>query len=214
MTGLLLRSLIIGFSIAAPVGPIGVLCIRRTLAFGRVSGLVSGLGAATADACYGSLAALGLAAATNLLIAQQNWLRLFGGLFLCYLGLRTLLEPPATLSPLYSVSLQTRPTRQLWGDYLSTLALTLTNPLTILSFIAIFTSLGVATSQLNQGLLVVAGVFLGSATWWLMLSSIASVLRQRFLTPGGLRWINRLSGLIILGFGLGTLISLAINLLP
>src|SRR5512140_2506793 len=92
---LFLRGLLIGFSIAAPVGPIGVLCIRRTLANGRVSGLVTGLGAATADGLYGCVAGFGLTFISSLLIDQQMWLRLFGGLFLCYLGLKTLLSKPA-----------------------------------------------------------------------------------------------------------------------
>ncbi len=92
---LFFRGLVIGFSIAAPVGPIGVLCIRRTLANGKISGLVSGLGAATADALYGCVAGFGLTFISSLLIDQQMWLRLFGGLFLCYLGVKTLLSQPA-----------------------------------------------------------------------------------------------------------------------
>jgi len=91
----LLKGLIIGFSIAAPVGPIGVLCIRRTLTGGRASGLVSGLGAASADAIYGCIAGFGLAFISNFMISQQAWLRLIGGLFLCYFGLKTLLTKPA-----------------------------------------------------------------------------------------------------------------------
>ena len=94
-TSLLLKGLLIGFSIAAPVGPIGVLCIRRTLVQGRAAGLVSGLGAASADAVYGSIAAFGLSFVSGLLISQQSWLKLIGGAFLCYLGIRTLLAQPA-----------------------------------------------------------------------------------------------------------------------
>ena len=126
---LLLRGLIIGFSIAAPVGPIGVLCIRRTLAQGRAAGLVSGLGAASADALYGCVAGFGLTFVSGLLIAQQSWLKLLGGVFLCYLGVRTLLAQPAERAAAAGGM-------GLAGAYGSTFLLTLTNPTTILSFAA------------------------------------------------------------------------------
>src|SRR5712675_196490 len=120
----LLRGLVIGFSIAAPVGPIGVLCIRRTLAEGRLAGLACGLGAATADACYGAVAGFGLTAVSNLLVSYQTWLQLVGVLFLCYLGIQTFLARPAgEAARLRSGS----PT----GAYLATIILTLTNPMTI-----------------------------------------------------------------------------------
>src|SRR5579862_4353247 len=118
-----LRGLLIGFSIAAPVGPIGVLCIRRTLANGRVNGLVTGLGAATADACYGAVAGFGLTFISGLLIDQRVWLRLIGGAFLCYLGVKTFLARPAEQAAAAKSS-------SLAGAYTSTLFLTLTNPTT------------------------------------------------------------------------------------
>ncbi|MBN2147455.1 MAG: LysE family translocator [Anaerolineales bacterium] len=199
---ILLRGLIIGFSIAAPVGPIGVLCIRRTLADGRLAGLVSGLGAACADAFYGSVAAFGLAAIANLLIGQHTWLRLVGGIFLCYLGIKTFFSRPAE-------GAATAGKRSLPGAFASTFVLTLTNPLTILSFAGIFAGLGLG--QLRQGveqaLLMVAGVFSGSALWWLLLSGGVSLLRQK-VTVGILQWINRLSGVVIAGFGMAALIGL------
>ncbi len=198
----LLRGLIIGFSIAAPVGPIGVLCIRRTLAEGRASGLVSGLGAATADAIYGCVAGFGLTFVSNFLVSQQAWLRLMGGGFLCYLGLRTFLSQPAERAASVRGS-------GLVGAYTSTFFLTITNPMTILSFAAIFAGLGVGSARgtyLSAAALVL-GVFSGSALWWFILSGGVSVLRTRF-NPQGLRWINRISGLIILGFGLMALLSL------
>ena len=154
----LLRGLIIGFSIAAPVGPIGVLCIRRTLAAGRASGLVSGLGAATADAIYGCIAGFGLTFISSILISQQVWLRLIGGVFLCYLGLKTFLARPAQQAALAGGN-------GLVGAYASTFFLTLTNPMTILSFAAIFAGLGVTSASGNYvsaGVLVL-GVFIGSA---------------------------------------------------
>lgn len=197
----LLRGLVIGFAIAAPVGPIGLLCIQRTLSSGRRAGLVSGLGAATADAVYGSVAAFGLTAISQALVSQQIWLRLGGGLFLCYLGLRTFLarvaEKPAGAGG-----------RGLVGDYASTFVLTMTNPLTILSFMAVFAGLGLsAGGGYGQAALLVLGVFSGSAAWWLTLSLGVGLLQTR-LGPATLRWINRLSGAIIFAFGLAALASL------
>jgi threonine/homoserine/homoserine lactone efflux protein len=198
----LLRGLLIGLSIAAPVGPIGVLCIRRTLAAGRVYGLVSGLGAATADAFYGSVAGFGLTFLSSFLIEQRFWLRLIGGLFLCYLGIRTFLAQPAERAAAAKST-------GLTGAYASTLLLTLTNPTTIFSFAAIFAGLGLASvsgSYLSSGLLVL-GVFLGSALWWFVLSGGVSLFREKLGTRQ-LRWINRLSGGIILAFGALALASL------
>jgi len=199
---LFLQGLLIGFSIAAPVGPIGVLCIRRTLAHGRWSGLASGLGAATADALYGCVAGFGLTLISHLLIQQQSWFRFGGGVFLLYLGARTFLSRPAGTSSRASRS-------DLAGDYLSTFFLTLTNPLTVLAFAAIFAGLGLGGTGGGYGsaALMVLGVFVGSALWWLILSSGVSWLRDRF-SLRGLRWVNRISGLVILGFGAAALASL------
>jgi len=199
-----LRGLVIGFSIAAPVGPIGVLCIRRTLAEGRALGFVSGLGAATADAIYGAIAGFGLTFLSGFLVREQGWLRLVGGLFLVYLGIRTFIALP-TASAGGGVS----PTggTALWAAYATTFALTLTNPMTILSFAAIFAGLGVATREYESAGLLVTGVFTGSALWWLILSSAAGALRSR-LRPESLRWVNRGAGVVIAAFGLLALVSL------
>lgn len=200
---LLLKGVIIGLSIAAPVGPIGVLCIRRTLAEGRRAGLVSGLGAATADAIYGCIAAFGLTFISGFLVSQQTWLRLIGGLFLCDLGARALLTRPAE-----------RPAAAsgvgLGGVYASTFILTLTNPMTILSFAAVFAGLGLANTggDYVSALLLVGGVFLGSASWWLLLSGGVSLFRDRFGTAG-LTWVNRVSGLVIIAFGVVALAGVA-----
>jgi threonine/homoserine/homoserine lactone efflux protein len=197
-----LRGLIIGFSIAAPVGPIGVLCIRRTLAKGRVSGLVSGLGAATADAIYGSVAGFGLTFISNFLVSQQVWLRIIGGGFLCFLGVRTFLSKPTE----YAASAKGN---GLLGSYASTFFLTITNPVTILSFAAIFAGLGVGGASGNyvSAAVLVLGVFVGSALWWFILSNGVSVFRAKF-NPHSLRWVNRISGVIIIVFGLFALLSL------
>jgi len=200
---LFLRGLVIGFSIAAPVGPIGVLCIRRTLADGRAHGLVSGLGAATADAFFGTITAIGLTFVADFLINQQNWLRLLGGLFLLYLGVKTFLSKPAEQAA------NVKNQRGLWGAYFSTLLLTLTNPLTILSFAAIFAGLGPgASSQYTLGaLLIVIGVFTGSCAWWLILVTATGLFRSAF-TPARLGWVNRLSGVIIVAFAIVILIGI------
>jgi threonine/homoserine/homoserine lactone efflux protein len=201
----LLKGLLIGFSIAAPVGPIGVLCIQRTLDRGRIYGFVTGLGAATADGFYGFIAGFGLTIISSFLVAQQQWIRLIGGIFLVYLGLRTLLSKPATKAASIKES-------NLLSAYASTVFLTLTNPTTILSFAAVFAGIGLggATRDYLSATILVCGVFLGSALWWFILSGGVNLFRKKFNTQG-LRWVNRISGLIILGFGLLALGSLLVT---
>src|SRR5690349_2474317 len=185
----LIKGVIIGFSIAAPVGPIGVLCIRRSLADGRQMGLVTGLGAATADAAYGCVAAFGLTAISGFLVNQRVWLGLVGGAFLCYLGIRTFMSKPSEKAAQASGV-------GLISAYASTLFLTLTNPMTILSFVAVFASLGLAASpDYFSASVLVAGVFVGSAFWWLLLSNGVAIFRSR-LTSSWMQAVNRLSGVI------------------
>lgn len=193
----------IGFSIAAPVGPIGVLCIRRTLANGRLMGLATGLGAATADAIYGCMAAFGLTALTDRLVGAGMWIRLVGGAFLLYMGVRTLLAKPGDRAAAASGS-------GLAGAYLSTFVLTLTNPMTILSFLAVFAALGLGSTHPEPlaAVSLVLGVFLGSALWWLGLSGAVSMLRSRFDTRE-LRWVNLASGVVIVAFGVIAIASSA-----
>jgi threonine/homoserine/homoserine lactone efflux protein len=203
-----LKGLLLGFSIAAPVGPIGVLCIRRTVTKGRASGLVSGLGAASADALYGCVAGFGLTLVSNAILGLRTWLNLLGGVFLCYLGVRTFLSRPAEEAA-------TAGGTGLWRSYLSTLGLTLTNPMTILSFAATFAGLGLAdacgTSDAPTGYgasaSLVLGVFLGSTLWWLLLSGIVGLFRDR-LGARALQWINRISGAVLCAFGVWALFGL------
>jgi threonine/homoserine/homoserine lactone efflux protein len=202
MTHLLLRGIVIGLSIAAPVGPIGVLCIRRTLVDGRWAGFISGLGAATADAIYGSVAGFGLAFVSGFLVDRQAWIRLIGGLFLCFLGVRAFLAEPAEGADM--------PQRGgLIGAYGSTFLLTLTNPMTIMSFAAIYAGLGVAETGRDYGAAagLVVGVFSGSVLWWFTLSGVASLFRERF-DVRALRWVNTISGVVLTGFGVAALVSL------
>lgn len=193
------KGFIIGISIAAPVGPIGVLCIRRTMAYGRLSGFISGLGAATADGIYGLIAGFGLTAAANILISGQAAFKLLGGLFLVYLGARIFFA---------GISQQGAEARRsgLVSDYISTLLLTITNPMTILSFTAVFAGLGIAAgADYQSAAALVAGVIAGSAAWWLILSWTADYLHGRF----GCRFmsaVNRTSGLIVAGFGIAALV--------
>jgi threonine/homoserine/homoserine lactone efflux protein len=193
---ILLKGCLLGFAIAAPVGPIGVLCIRRTLADGRTIGFLSGLGAATADMLYGAIAAFGISTVQIVLVSQQTWLQLIGGLFLVYLGLRTFLARP----PDAAAAVGARKGRL--SAFLTTLGLTLTNPATIISFTVIFASfrLDPASGGLAAAAVLVLGVFLGSASWWMLLSSGVSLLRDRF-TSAWMIWVNRLAGVVILGFG-------------
>lgn len=200
--GAFVRGLVVGFSIAAPVGPIGLLCIRRTLADGRAVGFASGLGAATADAVYGAIAGFGLTAVSGLLVRQSGWLRVVGGLFLCYLGARIFLARPAARAA------EPGGGAGLLGAWASTFALTLTNPTTILSFVAVFAGLGIARAPGAWGAAgaLVGGVFLGSALWWLVLSGVTGAFRAR-LDVRGLRWVNRVSGAVIAAFGVVALLS-------
>jgi threonine/homoserine/homoserine lactone efflux protein len=202
------RGLVIGFAIAAPVGPIGVLVIRRTLLEGRLAGFISGAGAATADAFYGSLAAFGLTALAGILVSHSAWIRLIGGLFLCYLGLTTLRARPQERAASSS-------SQGLARAYASTVFLTITNPATIISFGAIFAGLGLVGNRAgyaSAGLLVL-GVFSGSLLWWFILSGCLSLFRQRFSTVG-LRWVNVISGVTIMLFGLAALLSVVRSILP
>ncbi len=198
---LFIRGFLIGLSVAAAIGPMAILCIRRTLAQGHLAGLATGLGVASADGCYGAVAGFGLVLISQFVVAQHVWPRLIGGIFLCYLGLKTLLAAPATRAVSASGG-------DLVRSYLSALGLTLTNPMTILSFAAIFAGLGVGTGGGYGGAgLLVLGVFIGSALWWVVLAGAVTALRGR-ITPRVLRWVNRASGTIILAFGLVALASL------
>ncbi|MGK7889205.1 MAG: LysE family translocator [Leptolyngbyaceae cyanobacterium] len=223
------HGVLLGIAIAAPVGPIGVLCIRHTLSSGRLAGLVTGLGAATADGIYGCIAGLGLSAVSDVLTDHQRLLGIGGGLFLCYLGIKTFLSRVAPLpgprigsdgvkhgsgeyrgacsdsepdgggecfQPVYGPTFFLK-------TYLETLLLTLANPATILSFTGIFIGLGMTREPGNYegSLALVFGVFIGSALWWLTLSSGVGLVRDR-LSSISLRWINRASGVVITAFGL------------
>jgi threonine/homoserine/homoserine lactone efflux protein len=196
------RGLLLGLAVAAPVGPMSVLCMRRTVAAGFRTGLLSGLGIATADALYGAIAASGLVALTAFVVGQQQALRLIGGMALLYLGLKTFRAPPAMAPAAGGVA-------DLAASYLSTLGLTLTNPATILSFTALFAGLGLGAERgaWTTASAMVLGVFVGSALWWVVLTGVMSAARRR-LEDRLLRFSNRLSGLALITFGAVALVSL------
>jgi len=198
------QGFLLGLSIAAVLGPIGLLCVRRTLVSGFAVGFVSGLGAATADASYAAIAGFGVSAVAAVLVDQRVWLRVVGGAFLVYLGLRTMRAMPAQRSARAEVG-----ATRLVGAYTSTLALTLSNPMTILSFAGVFAGIGLGSinaASTDAALLLVLGVFGGSATWWLVLASVTTGLRSR-VTTRRLRAVNLVSGLLILVFGVQALTS-------
>lgn len=191
------KGCILGLSIAAPVGPIGLLCIRRTLTYGKSQGFVTGLGAATADTIYGCIAAFGLSVATRFLVKQAEWLHLAGAIFLLYMAIRTFTSAVA------SKEANTREGRSYAWAYASTLLLTLTNPMTILSFLGLFAGLNIADNTVSAAWLVV-GVTVGSAAWWLILSLAVGSFKRR-INERTLQTINYGAALVLLGFGLYSL---------
>ncbi len=196
-----IKGLVIGFSLAVPVGPIALLCIRRTLAKGRASGLISGLGAAVADGLFGAVAGFGVAFIANFLFSHTVLLRFVGGAVLCYAGVKIFLSAP----PDHAADARDN---GLLRDFASTLVLTLTNPLTAVTFAAIFAAAGVVGKEGNYVLtsVMVAGVFCGSALWWGLLSGIVSFFHGK-VNPRGLQMVNRFSGALIAVFGLIVLVS-------
>lgn len=197
---LFIKGLIIGIVIAAPVGPIGVLCIQRSLHDGFKVGLMTGLGAAIADGTYGVIAGFGFTALSDLLVAQQFWIRLLGGFFLLYLGIK--------LFSTQSVeNTKDKSEQSSWHALVTTYLLTMTNPATVLSFLAIFSGLGLSqtTADYAHAMALVLGITLGSALWWLILSGgVALVLHHR-ISPSVIRRINKISGIIIVSFGIYSL---------
>ena len=197
-----IKGLAFGFILAATVGPMWVLCFRRTVALGALTGFVSGMGIAVADGLYGAVAAFGLTAVSGFLLEHRFWIGLAGAAFLLYLGIKSLLAKPKELGA------ERAERTGLCAAFLSTLGLTLTNPPTILAFAAIFAGLGLAAgADYATAAWIVLGVFLGSALWWIILAAAAGRLRGR-IGPGFVRTINIVSGLFILGFAIWQLVEI------
>jgi threonine/homoserine/homoserine lactone efflux protein len=198
-----LKGIGVGLVIAVPVGPVGVLCVRRTIFEGRLFGFVSGLGAAGADAVFGIVAGFGLTVISDWLLGWQDWLRAAGGVFLVWIGVTALRKRVvATARPARSAN-------NLLGAYLTTFALTISNPVTILAFLGVFAALGFSGHEatLARAGMLVAGVLTGSLLWWAGLSLVAGIFRKRF-TERHLIWLNRASGSILTISGLLLLASL------
>jgi threonine/homoserine/homoserine lactone efflux protein len=196
-----LKGILIGFAMAVPIGPIGIMCIRKTLAEGRLRGLIIGLGAATADFFYGCVAAFGITIISDTLVSQRIWIRLIGGVLLLYLGVRTFRKLPADPNiPINDTGI--------FKSYLSSLLITVTNPLTIFAFIAVFAALGLENEAIIfSGLALVVGVFAGSFLWFLSLSSGVMLFRKK-LDLIGLRWVNRIAGILIIISGIIAIVSI------
>lgn len=204
LLGFWLKGVVVGLVIAVPTGPVGVLCIRRTILHGRLAGLLSGLGAATADAVFGIIAGFGLTFVSDVLLDYQNWLRLAGAAFLLYIGISAL-----TADPLARADSQRDP-EGLLADYASTFALTISNPITILAFLAVFAAIGFTgdAATLGGAAILVLGVWLGSLLWWVGLALGTGMVRASF-DRQHLVWINRGSGGLLLLSGVALLGSLA-----
>jgi threonine/homoserine/homoserine lactone efflux protein len=203
----LITGIVVGFLVAAPVGPVAVMCIQRTLLDGRISGYATGLGAAIADTVFGAFAVFSVALVETFLSDHRPAVQFIGSVVLIGLGLRTILvrhsrkTEEAKMAPIDHLSLL-----QSTG---SAFIVTIVNPITILAFISIFAAIRISATI--DGLLgswtVVLGVMIGALAWWWLLASIASILRHRF-TERGLRWLNAVSGAVILGFGVYGLAAL------
>jgi len=196
-----LKSALIGLSIAAPVGPIGLLCIQRTLDHGSRVGLATGLGAAVADALYGAIGAFGVTAVIAVLTGARTLLAVGGALFLLWLAWKAWHDAQPRQAAAVSGGVKG------WHAFGGTFLLTMSNPATILSFIAVFSSLAAGMALVSPAWMI-AGVFLGSAAWWLLLVALVGRLRER-LQANHLRWIRRGSALLLAGFAAYQLASLA-----
>ncbi len=196
------KGLIIGASVSAPVGPIGLLCINRSLTEGRIRGFVSGLGAATADMLFCVIAGFGFSFVSRFLDEQALWIRFIGACCLIFLGLKILLSRPEERSCEVSGG-------DLAHIYVSTMLLTLINPITILFFVALFTSLGLTlTTDAHVSLtLLTLGVFVGAILWWFLLTGCVSLLHRK-LSQSAMRWVNRTSGAIIMVLGFLAFLSI------
>ena len=196
-----LKGLIIGFGMAVPIGPLGIMCIRKTLAEGHSRGLMIGIGAATADSLYSSVAAFGLTFISDVIASQHFWLRLVGGSLLLYLGIRTFRAKRK--DPTIPVI-----NKRLLESYVSAFLLALTNPMTFFAFVAVFAAFGLG-HKLNiiSACILVIGVFTGACLWFLTLGFVATLFRKK-LDAGGLRWVNKISGVLIILSGLAAFVSM------
>ncbi len=197
----LLRGLAIGFSLAAPVGPVGILCIRRTLAHGSKRGLFVGLGAATADMMYGIVAAFGVTLISNFITDNLNTIRIVGGILLLILGYRAFHSHSSTKTDVNRSNGHTR-------AFISVFFLTLTNPMTLFAFAAVFAGIGLERIVGDYSLapFLVAGIFIGSMSWFSLLTTFVHVFKEKISTDG-IVVVNKIAGTLLILFGLFALLS-------
>ncbi len=199
----LVNGMVVGFSASIPLGPIGVLCIQKTINKGRMSGFMSGMGAASADTIYAIIAGFGLSFITNFIVSQQLVLRIIGAIILFYLGIRIFRTNPAI-----QIRREGRKSKNILADYFSILFLTLSNPLTIFLFGAVFAGFGIieGNADFKSVLLLVTGVFIGALTWWTLLTGVVNLFRSKFRLKR-IWWINKITGILIMVFSVLALVS-------
>ena len=199
----LIKGLIVGFLASIPLGPVGVLCIQRTINKGKYSGLISGMGAATVDMFFALVAALGLTYIINFIEEKQFFIQLIGGGVLIFLGTKIF-----NTNPIKQIRKHRRRKNKLIEDYFSVLFLTLSNPLAVFLFIAAFAGIGMVTSNDSslKSSLIILGVFLGATLWWLTLTFLIDFFRKHFRLKQ-LWWINKIAGVLIIVFGVAAMLS-------
>ena len=199
----LVKGIVVGFLASIPLGPVGVLCIQRTINKGRTSGLFSGMGAATVDSFFALVAALGLTFIINFIEEQQFYIQLLGGGVLIFLGTRIF-----NTNPIQQIRRHRKKKNKLVEDFLSVLFLTLSNPLAVFLFVAAFAGIGLVTSKDSsvKSSLIIAGVFLGATFWWASLTFFVDLFRKKFRLKQ-LWWINKIAGVIIIVFGIAAMLS-------
>jgi len=200
----ILKGIVLGFSIAAVVGPIGVLCLRRSIAEGFWSGLISGFGAAFADATYGAVAAFGLTIISDFLLGKAFLLGIVGGSYLMRIGYKTFRKKPE----ISTVALEKS---SLLKKFVSTFFLIMVNLLTIMQFMVIFTGLNITPENMLLSSALVLGVLFGSMIWWILLATLGSFLKYKLASVAGIKWINRISGTIVGGFGLSIILKALVS---
>ncbi len=198
---LFFKGLLVGFGLAVPIGPVGIMCIRKTLMERHSRGLMTGLGAATADSLYGGIAAFGLTFITDIIAGHQFWLHLVGGILLLALGIKTYLVTHER--PWHPFD-----NRGVVGSYLAAFLLAVSNPVTVFAFIAVFAAFGLGNkAAFATRCMLVCGVFTGSFLWFVALGHVATVFRHK-LDEGGFKWVNRVSGVLIIISGIAAFVTM------
>jgi len=201
----LLRGVIAGFALAAPIGPVGVMCIRRALIEGRLNAFLAGLGAALADTIFGAVAGLGITVISGFVAAHAAAFALVGGLIVLGLGLVTLYAPAVPVHDMPKL-------RSVKHDFALAFTTAITNPATMIAAAGVFTAYGPIDPFVKpiDAVALVGGVFAGSAGWWLLLASLAAAFKQRFVNRG-LKWLNRISGTMLVVFAAVVLAGVALG---